>query len=335
MAWWTKQWADPQWRADVDEWIDATIEEFEVSRTEPTQWGRTRLWSTQATIPTDAGQLWFKAPCPGLSAEGNITGFFNSIDEQRFAFPLNVNMETGWFLLPDYGDNLKTLPSPFPDLWALMLQDFGRAQVELVGRDDEVFDHGMPILDPAWIMTHLEQQLILHAALPADHPLHIPAETAEQLDQSFQPLHQDAALLHSAGIPLSLDHNDLHRGNVMLPLEEGDPLRFMDLADSYWAHPFGTLSVPVRWMCDEFSCEPDDERITKVIHTYLEQWSDYGTVDELSELVAPAIRLSGIAHHGVWLRILDDADEQDMRDYGNVPIDILKNLTQPLRPKQA
>lgn len=335
MAWWTEQWAEPQWRADVDSWIDATLEEFEVSRTEETQWGRTRLWSIQANVPTDAGKLWFKAPCPGLSAEGNVTSFLNSVDEAHFAFPLNVNHETGWFLLPDYGDNLTTLPSPFPDLWALILQDFARAQLGLVGLDDQVFDQGMPILDPVWIMTHLEQQLILHAALPSEHPLFIQAELAEKLDQNFQSLHQDAALLQSAGIPLSLDHNDLHRGNVMLPLEEGDPLRFMDLADSYWSHPFGTLSVPVRWMCDEFSCEPDDERITKVIQTYLEQWSDYGTVAELTELVAPAIRLSGIAQHGVWMRILDDADEQDMRDYGNVPLDILKNLTQPLRPMQA
>jgi hypothetical protein len=53
-------WASPEWRQQAEQWIDLVLETFGVARTGPVEQPRIRFWSTQLTVPTDHGTLWFK-----------------------------------------------------------------------------------------------------------------------------------------------------------------------------------------------------------------------------------------------------------------------------------
>ena len=53
-------WSTSEWRQQAEQWIDAVLEALGVVRLGPAEQPRIRFWSTQLTVPTDHGTLWFK-----------------------------------------------------------------------------------------------------------------------------------------------------------------------------------------------------------------------------------------------------------------------------------
>ena len=56
----------PHWRAGAEAWISRRLAERSVAIVGPVRQPRVRPWSTQLTVPTDAGEVWFKANCPPM-----------------------------------------------------------------------------------------------------------------------------------------------------------------------------------------------------------------------------------------------------------------------------
>ena len=133
-----------------------------------------------------------------------------------------------------------------------------------------------------------------------------------------------------AGVPLSLDHNDLHARNCFLPGSSTDPLRFFDFADAYWAHPFSALLVPVTQMREQWNTTADDPRILAVVDAYLDHWTSYAPLSELRTAVEPALRVGGVHRYGSWLRLLVYADDDSMRAYAPAALHYLRTLTDPV-----
>ena len=111
-------WASPEWRHEADQWIDAALEAFGVQRTGPTEQPRIRFWSTQLTVPTDHGTLWFKENNLGQFAEASIVSVLGEIAPDHVAAPLAIEPSRGWMLTADHGATLDSLGSDEPALWA-------------------------------------------------------------------------------------------------------------------------------------------------------------------------------------------------------------------------
>ena len=54
-------WTDPAWRAEVDAWVGTRLEELGLGITGPVEQPHIRPWATALRIPTDGGDVWFKA----------------------------------------------------------------------------------------------------------------------------------------------------------------------------------------------------------------------------------------------------------------------------------
>ena len=67
-------WVDPAWRVEADSWAEARLEELGLERTGAIEQPHVRPWSTVLRIPTDAGDVWFKANMPGLEHEARLAG---------------------------------------------------------------------------------------------------------------------------------------------------------------------------------------------------------------------------------------------------------------------
>ena len=95
------------------------------------------------------------------------------------------------------------------------------------------------------------------------------------------------AELAAAGIPETIQHDDLHRKNVH---ERDGCLRVLDWGDSSVSHPFFSLAVTFRFIGES----------TRLRDAYLEPWgSGLHNVFEL------ALRVGGFAHTIAWARQRD------------------------------
>jgi aminoglycoside phosphotransferase (APT) family kinase protein len=91
----------------------------------------------------------------------------------------------------------------------------------------------------------------------------------------------------------SIDHNDLHTGNVFL--DEHGGVRFYDWGDAVVAHPFASLLVAVSVLRMHLDVGPDDPAVTRSRDAYLEVWSDLAPRAELVAELAVACWVGKIA----------------------------------------
>ncbi|WP_028281414.1 phosphotransferase [Arthrobacter sp. H5] len=323
-------WASPEWRGQVQTWIGQVLGAFNIVQTGPLDQPRTRFWSAQFTVPTDHGRMWFKENNPGQFQEAAIVACLAELAPAQVVEPLAIDPTRGWMISPDHGATLATLKSTDYQLWSRVLTDFAGLQRKLVPHGKRLMDAGLASMDPAIAGNFVSNQLLLHTGLPPEHPLHLDASAADHIHASVPRIEEAATALKALGIPLSLQHNDLHANNAFIPGTSTDPLRFFDFADAYWAHPFSSLYVPLGIMMEQWQAGPDDARIRRVITTYLECWTDYAPLPELRAGLEPALQLGRLQRYGSWLRLLIHADDESMTEYGPPALAYLMKITKPV-----
>ncbi len=303
---------------------------FNIEQTGPLSEPRIRFWSVLLTVPTDHGKLWFKENNPGQFQEASIIAALAEIAPEHVVTPLAVEPTKGWMISPDHGATLASLKTTDYALWARVVADFADLQQQAARHGQRLTDAGLASLDPGIAGNFVSNQLLLHTGLPEEHPLHLNAEQADRVYASVPAIEEAAAQLSVLGVPLSLEHNDLHPNSAFIPGSSTDPLRFFDFGDSYWAHPFSSLFVPLGVMRENWEAGPDDARIRRVLTAYLERWTAYAPLPELRAALEPALQLGRLNRYGSWLRLLIHADDDSMRQYGPHALQYLQTITEPV-----
>ncbi|WP_026553204.1 phosphotransferase [Arthrobacter sp. H20] len=323
-------WASPSWREEVQQWITLVLDNCNLTQTGPLEAARIRFWATQLTVSTNHGQLWFKANNPGQFTEAAVVACLSELVPDHVAAPLAIEPAKGWLLTPDHGKTLASLKSTDYQLWVRVVKDFADLQKQLIPHRNPLAAAGLVSMDPRIAGNFASNQLLLHTGLPPEHPLRLSPQAADGVYASVPALEEAAAAVLASGVPLTLEHNDLHPGNAFIPGITTAPLRFFDFGDSYWAHPFSSLYVPLSVMQEQWQTTVDDPRIRRVITAYLECWTDYAPLPELRLAVEPALQLARLHRYGSWLRLLIHADDASMGEYGPHALDHLRTLTDPV-----
>ena len=103
-------------------------------------------------------------------------------------------------------------------------------------------------------------------------------------------IEEACAELAATGIPATVDHCDLHDGQVFL---DGGTYRFLDWGDASLSHPFLSLTVALRRTTSE----------GRVIDAYLEPWESFAPRAQLIRAAALG-RVLGLASKALtWHRI--------------------------------
>ncbi|WP_294568637.1 phosphotransferase [uncultured Arthrobacter sp.] len=323
-------WAGPEWRSQAEQWIQLVLESFSVRQTGPIEQPRIRFWSTQLTVPTDLGVLWFKENNPGQLAEASVVAALAELVPDHVVKPLAVEPSRGWMITPDHGATLASLRSNDYQLWARVLTDFADLQKALIPHADRLTAAGLVNMNPEVAANFVENQLLLHTGLPAEHPMFLSHQGADHVLAQLPRIRAAVETLRALGVPLSLDHNDLHPRNAFLPGSSTEPLRFFDFADAYWAHPFSALLVPITLMCEQWATTPADPRVRLAVGAYLEQWTDFAPLPALQASLDSALYLGRVHRYGAWLRLLVYADDASMSTYGPGALEYLADLTTPI-----
>ncbi|MFF5504926.1 phosphotransferase [Streptomyces roseolus] len=145
-------------------------------------------------------------------------------------------------------------------------------------------------------------------ALVAGNPLFDAAERAALLRRRPR-LVELCAELDAYGVPDSLDHCDLHDGQILAP--SPGRFTFFDWGDACVAHPFGSLLVPVREVRERYGAE----HVAPMVDAYLEHWTGLGpSRTELRRAAVLAVRLAALGRAGSWFRLFPGTPTGDSEE---------------------
>ena len=246
-------------------------------------WEREREWSRVRRLDRPGGRrAWLKQVPEGLRAEAALTSLLARSGVPGALPVLAAEPSEGWLLTPDGGQTLSEalgdgeadggalLAAP----WEEALRAYARLQRAAEPLAGELLAAGVPDLRPE--------------ALPALAARRV-FEDAPELARLLPLWEEDAACLAASGIPASVQHEDLHPGNVFAA-----SLTVFDWGDASISHPWQSLTVAVQ--------EPWELGAQEA---YLREWGrDPGDPQTAAELAA-ARRLGCVGRAASWARVRD------------------------------
>jgi aminoglycoside phosphotransferase (APT) family kinase protein len=141
-----------------------------------------------------------------------------------------------------------------------------------------------------------------------------------------------SAVLADSGIAPTIQHDDLHGGNIFVgPVG----VRFFDWGDAVLAHPFGTLTVTLNSIAYATDLPTDGPELVRLRAAYLEPWSAGRSGDELATIADAAIDLGRIARAAAWSRALTGVATDDLEDHGGAPAAWLGDLAERLAQRPS
>ena len=110
----------------------------------------------------------------------------------------------------------------------------------------------------------------------------------------------------------SVDHNDLHPWNMLVPrLDRPDEVRFYDWGDAVIAHPFACTLVPLGWTQHRLASSLDDPDLLGIRDAYLKVFSDLAPHAELAATLEAACRVGKVARALTWARAVAQSDPDE------------------------
>ncbi|MBQ1075693.1 phosphotransferase [Micromonospora sp. C31] len=311
-------WADPHWRDTALDWIGERLGRHGrrvVGPVEP----RVRPWSLVWRVPTDAGDVWFKANNPGTRYEVALLAALTRLAPGRVLDPVAVDADRGWSLLPDGGRTLRDALGGDRTLlthWERVLPEYADLQRAVAPDAGELLALGVPDHRPEALPELFGALLGDEESLLLGAEDGLTAEAYGRLCAHRSAFAEDCRRLAGSGVAPTVQHDDLHDGNVFVA---GDGYRFFDWGDASVAHPFGTLLVTLNSVAHAFGLPDGDPALVRLRDAYLEPWSaghDRATLREAARL---AVRVTRVSRALSWRRALRTSDPTRARYASAVP----------------
>lgn len=228
-----QQWEDPAWIATAHAWIADRLDDLGLTRTGEIEQPHVRTWSTVMRVPTDAGDVWFKATAPALAHEAPLVAILAERRPDVVPPLLAWDAATGWMLMSDAGTMLRNVEpeESWLDGWHDVLPRYAALQVELTGHADRLVEVGVP---DRRLATIPEQYAALMDELTCE------PEEARRFRDATPRVVDLCAELAAYGIGETVQHDDLHDAQVFV---RDGRFRVLDWGDACVSHPFFTLSV--------------------------------------------------------------------------------------------
>ncbi|WP_186779949.1 phosphotransferase [Streptomyces salinarius] len=288
-------WDEPAWRAEVLDWVRSGLTARGLRPTG--QWRvRLRPWSVLLRLSVREGDaVWFKANPPGSAFEGALTAALARWVPGHVLEPLAVDTDRGWSLLPDGGPLFREVlarETVTPGAWEELVRQYAAVQHALTARAGEIERLGVPAV-PVRALPGVLDRL-------DDSPL--PHRDRAELRDLRPRLLDWCAELDALGVPDSLDHADLHEGQLFRP--EPGRFTFFDWGDAVVAHPFAGLVVPARRAAELHG----PHVLPRLRDAYLEPWTGAGrTAAQLRRAASLAWRLSALDRAAAYGRLFPTA----------------------------
>jgi Phosphotransferase enzyme family len=276
---------------------------------------RVRPWSVVVRIRTGDGAAWFKANRAQTTYGPALVRLLTQHAPDLVLAPIATDVERGWSLMPEGGPILRS----FPDdavlrHWERLLPAYAELQRTLALQVGELTAAGVPDERPERLPELLATILDMTQVLLVDKPSGLRTEEVVRLRELVPAFAQRCAILAGSRIAPTVDHGDLHDGNVFV---RDDSHAVFDWGDACVARPFASLLVTVRMIAARYGLASDAPALARLRDAYLEAWTATHTRRELVRLAAVAIAVAPLSRARAWVRALSDippAERGDNRD---------------------
>ncbi|REJ07867.1 hypothetical protein DY023_02565 [Microbacterium bovistercoris] len=302
MTWSPEVWSSQEFLDDLREWISPHVGEVRsLERVKDRPWAA--VWRVDAA----AGVHYVKQNCPAQQQEARVLSVLSRVAPEHVVAPVAVDVRRDLTLTADQGRVLRDLPEH--DRWAELLRDAMLLSRASASHLDEL---ALTTIDPAEAREYVER---------ARDGWRIPDEFREGVDAALTSAGDAGEELASLGLPLALNHNDLHDANVFAP--EGR-LRFFDFGDSVASSPLAALRIPLEGYARRLGTDVADARVRAAADAALEVWSDLAPMSQLRASLPAAWRIAALGRAESWHRILSTVPERFVEeDYHGADADWL------------
>jgi Phosphotransferase enzyme family len=248
-------WSSRPWRVAAVAWIDEALGSHGIRRTADAEQVSIRAWATVLRVPSSVGPLWFKASARESAFEAGLAELLARVVPRQALHPLATDADRGWLLLPDGGPSLASQLDHVDPVAVLerVLPEYGALQLALAPHSRELLELGLGDLRAERMPHAFDEaaEAVRASVTDADRERH-----ARVL--AFRPEYvRWTEELAQSPVPVSIDHNDLHAGNVLLPPADASVhARFYDWGDAAVAHPFATMGARPRLGAAAPRCRP-------------------------------------------------------------------------------
>lgn len=303
-------WAQAGWRERAERWIGAEL--GPVGEVEEV---KLRPWSAVLRAPTSGGDVYFKANLPALANEPELTRLLHRVDSGHVLPVLAEEPDEGWMLQADSGPTMRSRLGGPDDVarWERMLGCYAELQVRAAGHVEELLAAGAPDRRLAELPRLFELVVAAERSLPQTDETLSPAEHARLLGLADR-VSELSAELDAFGLPTSVDHSDLHAGNVLAP---GDEYVFFDWHEGAVTHPFFSMVVALRAAAHSHGIDPGSPAAARLRDAYLEPWTAFGAAASLRPALDLALRVGTLTRALGWMRVLEGLPPPEQAEWGD------------------
>jgi Ser/Thr protein kinase RdoA (MazF antagonist) len=307
------RWSSPQFRADLTEWVAGAV--GEPLSLEPVN---NRPWSTVWRVEADSGLFFAKQNTPLQAFEARLLTLLGELAPAYVVPVTAADGDRDLLLTPDMGAVLgDTLAEADEDtllpVIGRMLAEAAELQRRVAAHADRLTSAGLVRLGPGDVLPYVQQRLDDFASLPPDDPRALADGQAARLEASLPAVAAAVDEVAALGLPLTLQHNDLHTFNVF---EVDGRMRFFDFGDALLSEPLGALMVPLGGIAQHLELPADDQRLRRLAEPALEVWSDVAPLTQLRAALPAALRLARLARCESWIRCGASMTEAELAEYG-------------------
>lgn len=309
-------WTDKSWLATANEWIDTELASAGLTASGPREQPHVRPWSTVLRVPTNDGDLYFKAVWPPQVHEAALTAALASWLPRFTPEVVAVRPESGWLLLRDAGLRLREIIKQEHDVprWREVLVRYAQAQIKLADRARAILELGVPDRRPAVVAEDLTDLLDDSRALRLGLPDGLSADEHDRVRKLIPRIRSQFAALADSDVPATLEHNDFHDGNVCLLRND---YRVFDWGDACVTHPFVALRVGLRSIAHTLDLAADGPEITELRDAYLDPWTAFAPRTQLLADVQPALMLAAACRAFSWRLVVSELDPPLLDEYAD------------------
>ena len=233
-------------------WLAQQLEELGLQPAGPVEQPHVRPWATVLRIPTTAGDVSFKANTPLLAYEAAVVGLLAARRPDSVPGLLATEVDRGWMLMANGGERLREVVERERDLgrWLDVLPRYGQLQIDMAEDHDRLLGLGLPDRRLETLASQYEDLIGRVDTLTDDE--------SRRLRALVPTIAEFCARLASTGVPETIQHDDLHDGQVFV---RGGRYLFFDWGDSCVSHPFFSMSVTLEgqlaWGLDDVEGSED------------------------------------------------------------------------------
>lgn len=271
-------------------------------------------------IETNKGFFFCKRVLPEIfKNEPDITKELSNLLPHYLPEIIYNNNDKGFIITKDFGKNILSESKNFND-WLSVIKTFAQLQIEASKYKDFLLEKEM------FDRTTQNMPEILEKYLNDDNKIYLNQEdnlTSKERDKLLNNIDNIKRMYEELGsynIPSTVEHGDLHSGNIAI---DKGRIIFYDWSDCAISHPFFSLRSFL-WIFfdkeghlkDKVEEFPDiDQPYEKLLNAYLEKWTAFNSLENLRKAYELSRILANLSFALQYILLTDSMEEHTKFQY--------------------